>query len=667
MKTSELRKAGKDYSRWRVASLLTVHLLIALHIAHWLVTGRTLAPLEFNEVLHTLHLGIITAGFLFMALTVVGTLVAGRFFCSWGCHILALQDLSAWLLGKLGIRPQPIRSRALLWVPVIAMLYLFVWPQVARQLDGSGLPRLHVQTDGEGWASFATNHFWRNLPGPGIIVLTFVVVGALTVYFLGTRSFCRYACPYGAIFGLADRLAPGKIKLVGDCSQCGLCTAQCQSHVLVHREVAKFGKVVDSQCLKDLDCVAVCPNQALAYGFTKPSFFQSLPAKERESRPYTFTWGEDAFITAATLALVMIYRGLYDAIPFLLAVAMAIILSSLFVIAARLRHRPTVRLNNILLKHDEGRCTPHGWWFAALVVGLALLSLHSGFVHWQTFTGRRALRQATTEGGPDSINESLHSQLALARARLRLVERVGLWTSPQLRHDLASAHLLSGNLAEAERQLQQIVSKRPGDLAAAVRLGRLALSQQRLEDTESFLRPVFAADERRFSPADFRLRSEAFVLTGQIAERRNDWPEALRCHQVATRDHPANGEAHLAVGTLLARSRRYAEAAHHLREAEKFHLNRAVALENLGIVYLQLGQTAEAVAAFDELALVQPRDAKARYLLGVALQQAGRRAEAAVHLRHALDIQPDHAAARAALAELRLVDPSQRTPASGGR
>ena len=245
MMKSNLRKARRDYSRWRAGSLIAVHLLIGLHIAHWLVTGRTLAPLEFNEVLHTLHLGIITAGFLFMALTIVGTLVAGRFFCSWGCHILALQDLSAWLLGKLGIRPQPIRSRTLLWVPVLAMLYLFVWPQIARQLDGSGLPQLHVQSDAQGWASFATNHFWRNLPGPGITILTFVVVGSLTVYFLGTRSFCRYGCPYGVIFGLADRVAPGKIKLVGDCSQCGLCTAQCHSQILVHREVARFGKVVE--------------------------------------------------------------------------------------------------------------------------------------------------------------------------------------------------------------------------------------------------------------------------------------------------------------------------------------------------------------------------------------------------------------------------------------
>ena len=115
MKKSNVRTTRRDYSRWRAGSLIAVHLLIGLHIAHWLATGQTLAPLEFNEVLHTLHLGIITAGFLFMALTIVGTLVAGRFFCSWGCHILALQDLSAWLLDKLEIRPQPIRSRTPLW------------------------------------------------------------------------------------------------------------------------------------------------------------------------------------------------------------------------------------------------------------------------------------------------------------------------------------------------------------------------------------------------------------------------------------------------------------------------------------------------------------------------------------------------------------------------
>jgi len=82
----------RDYAKWRAISLATVYLLMGLHIAHWKLAGRTLAPLEFNEVLYTVHLGIVTAGFLFMGLTMVATLVAGRFFCSWMCHMVALQD-----------------------------------------------------------------------------------------------------------------------------------------------------------------------------------------------------------------------------------------------------------------------------------------------------------------------------------------------------------------------------------------------------------------------------------------------------------------------------------------------------------------------------------------------------------------------------------------------
>ena len=82
-----------------------VYLLMGIHIAHWKIAGKTLAPLELNELMYTLELGIVTAGFLFMLAAVLLTAIFGRFFCSWGCHILALEDLSAWLLGKMGIRP----------------------------------------------------------------------------------------------------------------------------------------------------------------------------------------------------------------------------------------------------------------------------------------------------------------------------------------------------------------------------------------------------------------------------------------------------------------------------------------------------------------------------------------------------------------------------------
>ena len=86
--------------------------------------------------MYTIHQGIVTAGFILMAVVMVATLIFGRFFCSWGCHILALQDTCGWLMDKLRIRRQPIRSRTLIWIPMAVMFYLFIWPQILGLFHG---------------------------------------------------------------------------------------------------------------------------------------------------------------------------------------------------------------------------------------------------------------------------------------------------------------------------------------------------------------------------------------------------------------------------------------------------------------------------------------------------------------------------------------------------
>ncbi|MDX1388453.1 MAG: 4Fe-4S binding protein, partial [Acidobacteriota bacterium] len=240
----------KRYSRWRAATLASVYVLFGIHIAHWKIAGKTLAPLELNEVMYTLELGIVTAGFLFMVIAAASVVFFGRFFCSWACHILALEDLAAWLLKKVGIRPRPVRSRVLLLVPPLALFYMFIFPQVMRVMEGRPFPGLRVFTDLDGWGSFVTNDYWRNLPGPWITGFTFLVCGFLIVYILGSRSFCRYACPYGAVFALADRFAPGQIMAGENCEQCGKCTAACTSDIRGHEELKQFGRVVSSACLK---------------------------------------------------------------------------------------------------------------------------------------------------------------------------------------------------------------------------------------------------------------------------------------------------------------------------------------------------------------------------------------------------------------------------------
>lgn len=58
---------------WRIATLIGVHVFFIAHFVRWKVGGHTLAPLEFNEVMYTIRQGIVTAGFILMALVMVAT------------------------------------------------------------------------------------------------------------------------------------------------------------------------------------------------------------------------------------------------------------------------------------------------------------------------------------------------------------------------------------------------------------------------------------------------------------------------------------------------------------------------------------------------------------------------------------------------------------------
>ena len=129
---SAAKARAARHGRARALVLLVVHLVIAAHIAHWLLAGRTVAPLELNESMYTLERGVITVGGILMALIVLSVFVFGRFFCSWGCHVLALQDGAAWLLERVGIRPRPVRSRLAPLVGLSVAFYMFAWPQVER-------------------------------------------------------------------------------------------------------------------------------------------------------------------------------------------------------------------------------------------------------------------------------------------------------------------------------------------------------------------------------------------------------------------------------------------------------------------------------------------------------------------------------------------------------
>ena len=113
--------------RRRAIVLLIVHVAIFLHLLHWQLAGETLSPLEPSEAMFTLTRGVLNAGAIVLSLSLLTTLVLGRWFCGWACHVVALQDLCAWLLKRVGIRPRPLRSRLLMFVPLQFLYELTVW------------------------------------------------------------------------------------------------------------------------------------------------------------------------------------------------------------------------------------------------------------------------------------------------------------------------------------------------------------------------------------------------------------------------------------------------------------------------------------------------------------------------------------------------------------
>jgi polyferredoxin len=468
-----------------------VHLAVLFHVAHWKLAGRTLGPVEPSEAMRTLELGYVNAGFLLFALAILATLVFGRFFCGWACHVVAYQDLCAWLLSRLGLRPRPVRSRLLVFVPLGAAVYMFLWPQLERWLAGRARPALALE--------LATDDLWATFPGPWIAALTLLVDGALVVWLLGAKGFCTYGCPYGAVFGIAARAAPGRIRVTDACEGCGHCTAACTSNVRVHEEVARYGEVVDPGCMRCTDCVSVCPKGALFFGFA-PAHTRRRerpPKLPRPRRTYDFTWGEELAAAAVFGAALYALRGLYGAVPFLLAIGLAVLAALAAVALWRALRSPDFDLQHHALKRG-GRLTPAGGALLGIALPYLVFVGHSGFVNHQAQAGTRLFEagRARPEERAELFARSLVHHRRAARA--------GLFGVAANEYQVALILRESKDWAGAEEHLRRAVELDPRAAYPRLDLADVLLVGKRFAEAEALLEGLLA-DDPGFAPAEQRL------------------------------------------------------------------------------------------------------------------------------------------------------------------
>ncbi len=591
-------RAKRPYAKWRIVSLVCVHVLVLLHFLHWKLFGRTLAPLEFSEVMETLNVGIITAGFVFMLVAFASVLLFGRFFCSWGCHMVAVQDLSAWLLKKAGITPKPIRSRLLLLVPMGVMFYMFVLP-LLRRLTASLMPgaasvvgamppfEIRVTSDNDGFASFITDDFWRNLPGIGLAAVTFLVCGFAIIYFLGSRSFCSYACPYGALFGIADRAAFGQILLTGKCIQCAKCTAACPSSVRVHEEVIRYGKVIDPGCFKDLYCITVCPEEALSYGFDRPVLFakpQEISSKPAVGKKYDFTLAEDLAMLAVFAVTLAIFVGLpdwvnpwagslYGQASLFLGLSLSVITAVVVIYLWRLARGSFQQFRGFTLK-AQGRISRAGMVFALLAAGWLLFVGHSAIVQYHMYHATRAVDR-TSGAGADAlrlrpVSQELRDLAREGQNHVRRAAALGIFGDQRLPRQEAWLALVHGDLDQTEYHLRQSVAMQPSNPDSIYQLGRvLALEGKCADAAATFY------DAEAVSKKSHRL-SNAVIFGAEQLDTLGLTAAAVRVLEESIQLHPTDARVYLALAKLKREQGDTAEAERLIEQGQLLQRRDAV-------------------------------------------------------------------------------------------
>lgn len=667
-------KTGIKHSRagrWRAYSLAAVHVFMIAHVIHWLWAGETYTPIEPSESMETIRTSQINMGFLFFGAAILATMILGRWVCGWGCHLVAYQDLSLWVFKKLHLRPKAFRSRFLILVPLGAATWMFLYPLGQRIYYAyAGHPQPSV-----GWHLTRTG-YWDTFPGPIIAIATVLVCGVSMIYFLGPKGFCTYACPYGAFFGIADKVAVARIRVTDDCHQCGHCTAVCTSNVNVAKEVNLYKMVVDPGCMKCLDCVEVCPNDALYVGFGWPA----LGAKPTESNienkktpaastttatksavRYDLTLGEELAAAVVFAASLFCVYGSYTMLPFLMSLGVAGVLTYLVIMGLRLIHQKDVLIQKVRLKLNS-RLTPAGIGYAVGIATLVALAVHGGVWHYHNFAGNLAFQHSPPEvpnwqydaAFVQRVSPEQKAYMEKAIHHIEACNRIGLLPNRDNYLELAWLYLFTNDRARAVEQVEKAVALQPNESSLQSKLASVQASLGDMGAARSAYEKALTIESAK---REKLARKAPHVSHPQSAELWTDWAtflghegkinEARTALEDAVRFDPSSTRARLALAELQLKDGKIDDARRILLMVLRAAPRNGNAITLLESVARSPQDFGAAATEYRDFLIAEPNVVVVRYNLAHCYVEMERYADAAEQLRQALVLSPNSLTIRA--------------------
>ena len=314
----------KRYNLRRAAQAFFMSLFITLlwmasfdgHPMHSLVVFLIVDPLL--ALVHTISAGMLVNMLLFSFVTVLFTVILGRLFCSHICPMGTLFDISDKWLSK----PQKFKENRENYkkVRIVKFIFLFViigaafgglnllgfgdpiviftrfaatiFYPIGMLLQDAGLLILRPIGDKLGWAELS--YYQLIIPkfeGSFFMMATLVIILLLGV--LQSRFWCRHICPLGALFSILAKFSPYKRRVNDKCNNCNKCVRKCPTGA-IHAKGIESDK---SECIICLNCVNVCPEQAVKFVFTTKIIKEQDNAGIFVNRR-NFIWGITGGITA---------------------------------------------------------------------------------------------------------------------------------------------------------------------------------------------------------------------------------------------------------------------------------------------------------------------------------------------------------------------------------